>query len=71
MCTIQNSIINGICLPPPINQSTSASVSCVLPQSCSDLDTDQGDIIDERIKQVAQSVNQILLRQTQMILLVI
>ena len=56
--------INDICLPPPINQSTAALVSSVSPQSISDLDTDQGEIIDETIKQVAQSVNQMLLKTT-------
>ena len=59
---VQNSKINGICLPPPINQSTPASLSSSPPQSSSDLDTDQGVIIDETIKQVAQSVNQMLLK---------
>ena len=34
----------------------------ILPQSISDLDMDQGDIIDETIKEVAQSVNQTLLK---------
>ena len=38
------------------------SVRSILQQSSSDLDTDQGDIIDEKIKQVAQSVNQILFK---------
>ena len=42
--------------------STPALVSSILPQSSSDLDTDQGDIIDEILKQVAQSVNQMLLK---------
>ena len=59
---IQISQLNGMCLPPPINQSTPASVSSILPQSSSELDTDQGDIIDKIIKQVAQSVNQTLLK---------
>ena len=63
-CAIQNSKANGICLPPPINQSTPALVSLVSPQSSSDLDTDQGDIIDETIKWVAQSVNQMLLKKS-------
>ena len=62
--TVQNSNINGICLPPPINQSTPALVRSVSPQSSSDLDTDQGESIDETIKQVAQSVNQLLLKTT-------
>ena len=57
---VQNYKINGICLPPPINQSTPVLVSSLLPQWSSDLDTDQGDIISETIKQVAQSVNQTL-----------
>ena len=51
-----------MCFPLPINQSTPASVSSILPQSSSDLDTDQGDIIDETIKQVAQSINQTMLK---------
>ena len=38
------------------------SVNSILPQSSSDIDTDQSDIIDETIKQVAQSVNQTLLK---------
>ena len=33
-----------------------------MPHSSSDLDTDQAAIIDETIKQVAQSVNQMLLK---------
>ena len=61
----QNSEMNGICLPPPVNQSTPASGSSILPQPSSDFDTDQGDIIDNTIKQVAQSVNQMLLRTSQ------
>ena len=61
---VQDSSINGICLPPPINQCTSASVSSISPQSNSDLDTDQSKIIDETIKQVVQSVNQMLLKTT-------
>ena len=58
----QNSKINGICLPLPINQSTPALVSSILSQSSSDIDTDKGDIIGETIKQVAQLVNQTLLK---------
>ena len=67
MCMMQFKIkkkVNGICLPPPINQSTPALVSSMLPQSSSDLDTDQGEFIDETIKEVAQSVNQMLLMST-------
>ena len=37
-------------------------VSSILPQSSSDLHTDQGDIIDEKIEHVAQSVNQMLVK---------
>ena len=59
---IQNSNVNGICLPPPINQSTPALFSSISPQSSSDLDTDQGDMIEETIKQVTWSVNQTLLK---------
>ena len=44
-----------------MNQSTPALVTTILPQSSSDLDTDQGEIIDETLKQVAQTVNQMLL----------
>ena len=46
--------------PTALNQSTLASVSSFLPQSSSDLDMDQYDIIDETIKQVAQLVNKTL-----------
>ena len=58
---IQNSKLNGMCLSLPVNQSIPASISSISPQSSSDLDTDQDDIIGETIKQVAQSVNQMLL----------
>ena len=51
-------------LPPPVSQSTLALVSSILSQTSSDLDTDQGDIIDETIKQVAQTVNQMLLKSS-------
>ena len=47
-----------------MNQCTPAWVSSVLPQSSSDLDTDQGEIIDETMKQGAQSINQMLLKTT-------
>ena len=47
------------------------SVSTILPQSGSDLDTDQGEIIDEKLKQVAQTVNQMLLKTIQVALTVI
>ena len=61
---VQNPKIDSNCLPPPMNQSTPASVSTNSPQSSSDLDTDQGEMIDKTIKQVVQSVNQILLKTT-------
>ena len=59
---IQNSNINNICLPPPRNHSTPASVSSILPQSSSDIDTDHGEFINKAIKQAAQSINQSLLK---------
>ena len=40
------------------------SVSFILPWSSSDLDTDHGAIIDETIKQVAWSINVMLLKTT-------
>ena len=61
---VQNSKFNGISLLPPINQRTPASVSSILSQSSSDLDTDHGEIIDETIRQVVQSVKQMLLKTT-------
>ena len=59
VCMVQFKIkkINGICLPPPINQSTQVLVYSILPESRSHLDTDQAEIIDETIRQVSQSVN--------------
>ena len=48
----------------PIYQSTPVLLSSISPKSSSDLDTDQDDIIDETIKQVAQSVNQMLLKKS-------
>ena len=62
--TVQNSKINGICLPSPINQSTPALVTSSSQQSSSGFDTDQGEIIDKTIKQAAQPVNQMLLKTT-------
>ena len=56
--------MNSICLPTPIKQSTTVPVSSILPHSSSDLDTEQGEFIDETMKQVAQSVNQMLLKAT-------
>ena len=61
--TVQN-LDKNICLPPPINQSSPASVSTVLPQSGSDLYKDWGKIIDGMLTQVAQTVNQMLLKTT-------
>ena len=48
--TIQISNIPGIFLPPPIHGSTPACIIINLPQSSSDLETDQGDIKDESFK---------------------
>ena len=62
--TVQNLKKNGIWPPPPINQSTPASVNTLLPQSSSDLGTDQVEIIDDTIKQDVQTVNQTLLQIT-------
>ena len=61
---VQNLKNNGICLPSPINQSTPVVVSTISSQSSSELDTDQGWIIDETMKQVIQTVNQTLLKTT-------
>ena len=52
------------CLPLSIYQSTPALVSTLSMQSSSDLDTDHDKIIDEMLKQVAQTVNQRLLKTT-------
>ena len=46
------------------NQSTPASLSTILPQSSSDLDTDKGEIINEMLKQVVQAFNQMLCKTT-------
>ena len=54
----------NIHLPLLISQSTAALVSTVLPPSSSDLDTDQGKIIDEILKQTTQTFNQMLLKTT-------
>ena len=53
---IQNPKTTYICLPLPINQSTLASITSISPQSGSDLDTDHGDMIDETIKHVTQTI---------------
>ena len=54
---IQNSKPNGICFLPPINQSTPASIRSILQQSSSDLDTDQGDIIQLKPSDAHLSTN--------------
>ena len=59
---IQNSKLNNMCIPQPVYQSTPASISTILQQPNSGSDMDQGDIIDETIKQAGQSVNQTLLK---------
>ena len=56
--TIQNPKATNNCLPSPIYQSTPSSISFFLPQSSLDLDTDHGDMIDEIIKHVMQTINQ-------------
>ena len=58
---MQNSKLSGMCLPPPVSQSTPKSISSISSESRSDLDMDQGDIKDETTKQVAQPVSQTLL----------
>ena len=47
---------------PSIRQQPSASGCSLLPQPSSNLDTDQCDSIDKTVKQVAQSVYQMLLK---------
>ena len=52
-------------MPPTANKSEYSSlVSTISLQSSSDLDTNQGEIIDEMLKQVAWTVNQMLLKTT-------
>ena len=52
-------------LPPIISQSTPASINSISPQSRSELDTNHGDMIDETIKHVTQTHNQILMTSNQ------
>ena len=52
---LQNLNNNDICLPPPLNKSTPASVSTISPQSSSTLDTEQGESIGEAIKKAVDS----------------
>ena len=47
--TVKN-LGKNIYLQPTINQSIPALFSTISPQSSSDLDTDQGEIIDETLK---------------------
>ena len=54
----------NLCLPLPISQSTSASFSTISPKSNSDLDTDQGEIINATPRKVVQTFSQTLLRTT-------
>ena len=49
MYIVQYKIWKNMCLPPQISQSTPALVSTILPQSSSDLDTDQDEITDEML----------------------
>ena len=46
---------------PPIIQSTPASISSILPWSSLELDTNHGEIIDETIKHVTQTLKQTLM----------
>ena len=59
MC--QNPKATNNFLPPLISHSTPASISSILPQSSSNLDTDHGDMIDETIKHFTHTINQTLL----------
>ena len=45
--TVQTSDKTNFSLPPPISQSTPASVTVISPKSSSNLDTDQGKALDE------------------------
>ena len=47
-------------LPPPVSQSTPASISSISSQSSSEPDTDHSDMIDETIKHVTHTFNQTL-----------
>ena len=58
---IQNPEATNNCHPPPIRQSTPASISSISTQSSSDLDTDHGDMIDKTIKHVTHTTYQALL----------
>ena len=59
--TTQNPKATNNCIPAPVNQSSPASISPISPQSRSDLGTDHGDMIDETIKHVTQTIEQTLL----------
>ena len=48
-------------LPPPIHQSILEAISSISAQSSSELDTAQGDVIDETIKHVTHKLNQTIL----------
>ena len=61
--TVQN-LEKNIWLPLPISESIPALVSTILPQCISDLDTDQGEIINEILQNIAQTLNQMLLMTT-------
>ena len=56
----QNPIATCNYLPPPISQRTPASISSISSQSSSELDTDQGDMIDKTIQHVTQTLKQTL-----------
>ena len=48
-------------LPPPIHQSTLEAIGLISAQSISEMDTDQGDMIDETIKYVMHKLNKTIL----------
>ena len=59
--TVQILDKKNLCLLPPINQSTQASVMAISSKSRSDVDTDQGEAVDETLRKVVQTLNQTLL----------
>ena len=59
--TVQTLDKKNLSLLPPINQSTPALVTAISPESSSDLDTDQGEALDETLRKVVQMFNQTIL----------
>ena len=62
--TVQTLDNRNLNLPPPISQSTPASVNTISPKSSSNLDKDQGEAINETLRKVVQTFNQIMLMTT-------